>query len=187
MKVRFVAALAASMLLLGACGNNGEYNNTKSNDSNEQQNIDNVIEINKIKTSPDKVVKQAQKEFSGQYLTRISFENSHGQWLYKIEQQKRGGESEVVIADSNNKILSKKAEEETAVDKSNEFEYSDAISYKEAVKNAQKEFDGDIKEWSLSKDDAELVYDLQLQKDNTTCEIKVNAKNGKILNKEHDD
>ncbi|MCO4339692.1 PepSY domain-containing protein [Staphylococcus agnetis] len=187
MRVRFISALTASIILLGACGNNIEDNNAKSNASNEQQNIGSVIELNKIKNNPDKVVKQAQKEFSGQNLTGISFENSNGQWVYKIEQQKMGEESEVAIADSNNKILNKKAEKETAIDKSDEFEYSDAIIYKEAVKKAQKEFNGDIKEWSLSKSDGKLVYDLKLQKDDTIYEIKVNAKNGKILNKEHDD
>ncbi len=31
------------------------------------------------------------------------------------------------------------------------FKYSDAIDYKKAIKEGQKEFDGDIKEWSLKR------------------------------------
>ena len=37
-------------------------------------------------------------------------------------------------------------------------------SYKSAIKAAQRAFDGEIKEWSLSKDDGKLVYDITLQK-----------------------
>ena len=31
------------------------------------------------------------------------------------------------------------------------FKYSDAIDYKKPLKKDKKEFDGDIKEWSLEK------------------------------------
>ncbi len=44
------------------------------------------------------------------------------------------------------------------------FKYSDAIDYKKAIKEGQKEFDGDIKEWSLEKDDGKLVYNIDLKK-----------------------
>ena len=53
-------------------------------------------------------------------------------------------------------------------------------------KKGQKEFDGDIKEWSLSKDDGKLVYDLDLKKDKEKHEVTIDAKNGKVLNNEQD-
>ncbi|MEF9574031.1 PepSY domain-containing protein, partial [Staphylococcus aureus] len=53
-------------------------------------------------------------------------------------------------------------------------------------KEGQKEFDGDIKEWSLEKDDGKLVYNIDLKKGNKKQEVTVDAKNGKVLKSEQD-
>ncbi len=70
-------------------------------------------------------------------------------------------ESEVIISDKNKKILNKEQENENSINNDEAFKYNEAIDYKDATKG-QKEFDGKIKEWSLSKDDGKLVYDLDL-------------------------
>lgn len=49
------------------------------------------------------------------------------------------------------KVINKKTEKEDTVNENDNFKYSDAIDYKKAIKEGQKEFDGDIKEWSLEK------------------------------------
>ncbi|MDT3919450.1 PepSY domain-containing protein, partial [Staphylococcus saprophyticus] len=54
---------------------------------------------------------------------------------------------------------------------------------KKAIKNGQKEFDGDIREWSLSEDDGKLVCDMDLEKGNTKHKITIDAKSGKVLKK----
>lgn len=46
--------------------------------------------------------------------------------------------------------------------------------------------DGDIKEWSLEKDDGKLVYNIDLKKGNKKQEVTVDAKNGKVLKSEQD-
>ncbi|WP_436952411.1 PepSY domain-containing protein [Staphylococcus shinii] len=186
MKIKSFATITASALLLTACGSGASENDTKSDSSNNEGNSNNVIALNKIKTSPEDAVKKAQEVYSGQNLKGISYEKSNGEWSYKIEQQKSGEESEVIISDKNKKVLNKETEKEDSVNKNDEFKYNDAIDYKEAIKKGQKEFDGDIKEWSLSEDDGKLVYDMDIQKDNTKHEITVDAKNGKILNNEED-
>ncbi len=54
-------------------------------------------------------------------------------------------------------MINKKTEKEDTMNENDNFKYSDAIDYKKAIKEGQKEFDGDIKEWSLEKDDGKLV------------------------------
>ncbi len=61
-------------------------------------------------------------------------------------------------------MINKKTEKEDTVNENDNFKYSDAIDYKKAIKEGQKEFDGDIKEWSLEKDDGKLVYNIDLKK-----------------------
>lgn len=81
-----------------------------------------------------------------------------------MTQQKSGEESEVLVADKNKKVINKKTEKEDTMNENDNFKYSDAIDYKKAIKEGQKEFDGDIKEWSLEKDDGKLVYNIDLKK-----------------------
>ncbi len=78
------------------------------------------------------------------------------------------------------KVINKKTEKEDTVNENDNFKYSDAIDYKKAIKEGQKEFDGDIKEWSLEKDDGKLVYNIDLKKEKKQ-EVTVDAKNGKVL------
>lgn len=186
MKLKSLATITASAILLAACGNGSSESNTKSDSSKNESDSKNIIALNKIKTNPEDAVKKAQNVYSGQNLKEISFEKSNGKWAYKIEQQKSGEESEVIVSDENKKVLNKETEKEDSIDKSDEFEYSDAIDYKEAIKKGQKEFDGDIKEWSLSESDGKLVYDMDIQKDNNKHEITIDAKSGKVLNNEKD-
>lgn len=193
MKLKVIGTMALSGLLLASCGNdssNSEDNGSKSETSNDKQSkesTEQVIALDKIKTSPEDAVKKAQEVYDGQDLKGISYEKSNGDWSYKIEQQTEGKESEVIIADQDKKVINKETENEDSINQNESFKYDDAIDYKKAIKNGQKEFDGDIKEWSLAKDEGKLVYDMDLQKDNTKHEITVDAKNGKVLNNEQDD
>ncbi|MBO1199770.1 PepSY domain-containing protein [Staphylococcus simiae] len=188
MKFKSLAVLSMGALVLAACGNDAAKEDTKSSDSSNSNSntTKQVIALNDIKTSPKEAVKKAQDTYKGQELKEIAFEKTNGDWTYKIAQQKTGEESEVIIADKDKKIVNKSTEKEDSVDKSDNFKYSDAIDYKEAIKKGQKEFDGDIKEWSLDKDDGKLVYNMDLKKDNTKHEITIDAKSGKVLKNEED-
>lgn len=180
MKFKRLTAIALSgALLAGFSGGAGAQTaNAKSKDT---------IKVSQIKTSPKQAVKKAKSVYGGQKVKEIAFEKSHGKWAYKIAQQKKGKESEVIVANKSNKVLSKETEKEDHIDKSENFKYSDAISYKKALKKGQNKFNGDVSEWSLSKDKGKLVYDMDLQKGKTTHEISINAKNGKVLSNEKDD
>ncbi|PHK48643.1 PepSY domain-containing protein [Staphylococcus edaphicus] len=186
MKLKGLATITATAILLTACGNGSSDSGSKSEGSNKKSDNNQVIALDEIKTSPEDAVKKAQDVYSGQNLKGISYEKSNGEWAYKIEQQKSGEESEVIISDKNKKVLNEETEKEDAINKNDEFKYSDAIDYKKAIKKGQNEFDGDIKEWSLAEDEGKLVYDMDIQKGKTKHEITVDAKNGKVLNNEAD-
>ncbi len=78
-------------------------------------------------------------------------------------------------------MINKKTEKEDTMNENDNFKYSDAINYKKAIKEGQKEFDGDINNWSLEKDDGKLVYNIDLKKVIKNKEVTVDAKNGKVL------
>src|SRR5699024_11238635 len=112
---------ALSGLLLASCGNdssNSEDNGSKSESSNDKQrkeSTEQVIALDKIKTSPEDAVKKAQEVYDGQDLKAISYEKSNGDWSYKIEQQTEGKESEVIIADQDKKVINKETENEDSI------------------------------------------------------------------------
>ena len=181
MKLKSLAVLSMSAVVLTACGNDTPKDETKSTESNTNQDTNttkDVIALKDVKTSPEDAVKKAEETYKGQKLKGISFENSNGEWAYKV--------TEVLVADKNKKVINKKTEKEDTVNENDNFKYSDAIDYKKAIKEGQKEFDGDIKEWSLEKDDGKLVYNIDLKKGNKKQEVTVDAKNGKVLKSEQD-
>lgn len=186
MKFKSLSAILLSSLLLASCGNGSSDSDSKSENKKDTTSDKQVISINKIKTSPDDAIKKAQETYNNQDLKGISYEKSNGEWAYKIEQQGDNKESEVIISDKNKKILNKEQENENSINNDEAFKYNEAIDYKDAIKKGQKEFDGKIKEWALSKDDGKLVYDLDLKNDKEKHEITIDAKNGKVLNNEQD-
>ncbi|MGO3049630.1 peptidase [Staphylococcus casei] len=186
MTIKRLATLTLSVVLLTACGNSSSDSDKKSAISSSEESNEKVITLNDIQTSPKAALKKAQSVYSGQHLKGISYEQHKGEWVYKIEQQKSNEESEVIVSDKDKKLINKESEKENSVDPKEAFKYSDAIDFKDAIKKGQKEVNGDIKEWSLSKDNGKLVYDMDLKKGNTQYEVSINAKNGKILNSEKD-
>lgn len=186
MTIKRLATLTLSAVLLTACGNSSSDSDKKAASSSSEESNEKVITLNDIQTSPKTALKKAQSIYSGQNLKGISYEQHKGEWVYKIEQQKSNEESEVIVSDKDKALINKETEKENSVDSKEEFKYSDAINFKDAIKKGQKEVDGDIKEWSLSKDNGKLVYDMDLKKGNTKYEVSVDAKNGELLNSEKD-
>ncbi|MGN5883812.1 MULTISPECIES: PepSY domain-containing protein [Staphylococcus] len=204
MQKKMVSLLVASGLVLAACGQGGSSDENK-NDQEQKANTDqkqsgdtsstsetgknsNTVKLEDIKIKPEEAIKTAKKEYDGE-LKEISFEKEQGKWAYKIDLQKQGEEAEVIVDSKNNKVINKSTEKEDDYDKNKSFEYKDYKSYEEIIKKAQDQFNGDIHEWSLSKDDDEgkFVYDVDLQKGNEKQEFSFDAKTAKILKQEKDD
>lgn len=199
-----LSLLVASGIVLAACGQGGSSDENK-NDSEQKANTEqkqkgdtsgtsetgknsNVIKLGDIKTQPEDAVKTAKKEYDGE-LKEISFEKEQGKWAYKIDLQKQGEEGEVIINSKDGKVMNKSTEKEDDYDKAKSFKYEDFKPYDEIVKKAKDNFNGDIHEWSLSRDSDEgkFVYDVDLQKGNSKQEFSLDAKTAKILKNEKDD
>lgn len=199
-----LSLLVASGLVLAACGQGGSSDENK-NDSEQKANTEqkqkgdtsgtsetgknsNVIKLGDIKTQPEDAVKTAKKEYDGE-LKEISFEKEQGKWAYKIDLQKQGEEGEVIINSKDGKVMNKSTEKEDDYDKAKSFKYEDFKPYDEIIKKAKDNFNGDIHEWSLSRDSDEgkFVYDVDLQKGNSKQEFSLDAKTAKILKNEKDD
>ncbi len=93
MKLKSLAVLSMSAVVLTACGNDTPKDETKSTESNTNQDTNttkDVIALKDVKTSPEDAVKKAEETYKGQKLKGISFENSNGEWAYKVTQQKSG-------------------------------------------------------------------------------------------------
>lgn len=204
MQKKMLSLLVASGLVLAACGQGGSSDENK-NDSEQKANTEqkqkcdtsgtsetgknsNVIKLGDIKTQPEDAVKTAKKEYDGE-LKEISFEKEQGKWAYKIDLQKQGEEGEVIINSKDGKVMNKSTEKEDDYDKAKSFKYEDFKPYDEIIKKAKDNFNGDIHEWSLSRDSDEgkFVYDVDLQKGNSKQEFSLDAKTAKILKNEKDD
>lgn len=204
MQKKMLSLLVASGLVLAACGQGGSSDENK-NDSEQKANTEqkqkgdtsgtsetgknsNVIKLGDIKTQPEDAVKTAKKEYDGE-LKEISFEKEQGKWAYKIDLQKQGKEGEVIINSKDGKVMNKSTEKEDDYDKAKSFKYEDFKPYDEIIKKAKDNFNGDIHEWSLSRDSDEgkFVYDVDLQKGNSKQEFSLDAKTAKILKNEKDD
>lgn len=204
MQKKMLSLLVASGLVLAACGQGGSSDENK-NDSEQKANTEqkqkgdtsgtsetgknsNVIKLGDIKTQPEDAVKTAKKEYDGE-LKEISFEKEQGKWAYKIDLQKQGEEGEVIINSKDGKVMNKSTEKEDDYDKAKSFKYEDFKPYDEIIKKAKDNFNGDIHEWSLSRDSDEgkFVYDVDLQKGNSKQEFSFDAKTAKILKQEKDD
>lgn len=204
MQKKMLSLLVASGLVLAACGQGGSSDENK-NDSEQKANTEqkqkgdtsgtsetgknsNFIKLGDIKTQPEDAVKTAKKEYDGE-LKEISFEKEQGKWAYKIDLQKQGEEGEVIINSKDGKVMNKSTEKEDDYDKAKSFKYEDFKPYDEIIKKAKDNFNGDIHEWSLSRDSDEgkFVYDVDLQKGNSKQEFSLDAKTAKILKNEKDD
>ncbi|MFD3243592.1 PepSY domain-containing protein [Staphylococcus simulans] len=204
MQKKMLSLLVASGIVLAACGQGGSSDENK-NDPEQKANTEqkqkgdtsgtsetgknsNVIKLGDIKTQPEDAVKTAKKEYDGE-LKEISFEKEQGKWAYKIDLQKQGEEGEVIINSKDGKVMNKSTEKEDDYDKAKSFKYEDFKPYDEIIKKAKDNFNGDIHEWSLSRDSDEgkFVYDVDLQKGNSKQEFSLDAKTAKILKNEKDD
>lgn len=204
MQKKMLSLLVASGLVLAACGQGGSSDDNKNGseqkaDTEQTQKGDtsstsetgknsNVIKLEDIKTKPEDAVKTAKKEYDGE-LKEISFEKEQGKWAYKIDLQKQGEEAEVIINNKDGKVMNKSTEKEDDYDKAKSFKYEDFKPYDEIIKKAQDSYNGDIHEWSLSRDSDEgkFVYDVDIQKGNAKQEFSFDAKTAKVLKQEKDD
>ena len=211
MKFKATALLLSAGLVLAACGNDDaddkaatdddnvktETKTDKSTDTTKDDSDDkatnttdttdkNLVTVKDIQTKPDKAIELAQKEYDGE-LKGVSYEYEHGEWTYKVTQVKGNEEAETLISDKDQKVLDTKKEQEDEDQARKSFKYNDAKPFDEAIEKAIKEAgDGKVREWSLSLDDGQLKYDVDVVKDNQKHEVSLDAKSLNVLKNEVD-
>ncbi|WP_414044390.1 PepSY domain-containing protein [Macrococcus sp. EM39E] len=170
--------IVIAITLLCACNdnNNGEISKEKSSTND----ID-VIKENAIKTDVNDAIKTAKKEVIGD-LESISFayDDQEKKWLYKVNLKEYINAHEVKIDAMNNEIIdviSKKEDDKVMI-----LDYKNVTPVEEIIKIAQRKFDGDIIEWRLDIENANVEYYLKLFKDGKYKEFEIDATTKEILN-----
>lgn len=198
MRFKPLAILTLTATMLTACGDDDVQEKKESHDSDDKvehtqtspetqkSKAHDAIALKDIKSNPKEAIKKAQEVYSNHRLKKVSFEHSNGEWVYKIEQQSKSEETEVILSDNNLKVLSKHVEKEASLLQGEFFKYSDTLDYKAAIEKAKTTFNGDIEKWSLEKDDGKLIYHVSLKKDATVREFDIDAESGEILKTENE-
>ncbi|MBL0847335.1 PepSY domain-containing protein [Mammaliicoccus fleurettii] len=206
MKFKMISLLLASGIVLAACGNDksddqkDDQKEEKTEQTTEQTTKDeskddedtnkttqNTIKWDDVKVSPEDAVKTAQKESEGE-LKDLSFEKETGDWNYKVELVDGQNENKVLVnADDKSVANVEKETDDDDDDNEQTFKLSDVAKFDDVLKVAQDEAKGDLKEWSLSEDDGQLVYSIDLKEgNNDSTEFKIDAKSKEILEQEQD-
>lgn len=158
------ALLLGASLLLGACSNE----DTQS------------VDYSEVKTDANQAIKTAQKEVKGE-LESISFDynDKEKKWAYDVNLREGNQSHEVTIDAISNKVLKKETEKENDNEKT--INYKDVTPIEDIIEIAKKEYNGDVKEWSLDEDDGLVKYDVELNKDGKSKEFEIDAKTKEII------
>ncbi|MGV3041547.1 PepSY domain-containing protein [Staphylococcus rostri] len=211
MKFKILALLLSAGIVLAACGNDNDDQNDKQtdnqqtsqtsndnndnmdknddmdkddqNNSNDQQSTqmkEMTFDLKDVQTEPEKAIETAQKEFDGQ-VKSLEYKEDNGQWIYKVDLVNGDNEAEVKVSDKDNKVLASEQEMENDTQKEKVIDLDNIVSYKDAIKTAQKEMKGDLKQWKLNHDNGKLVYEVELVDQNNDKELIIDAKTGKVM------
>ncbi|KIX90012.1 hypothetical protein TP70_09840 [Staphylococcus microti] len=211
MKFKILGLLLSAGLVLAACGNDDDdkqekqmdkqqtsqtstdknddmdkdnQNDTQSNDQQSSQMNNMTTDVKDIQTEPEKAIETAQKEFDGQ-VKNIEYKQDNGEWVYKIDLVNGQNEAEVKVSDKDNKVLTSEQETEDDMQEQKVVDLDSVVSYKDAIKTAQKEMKGDLKQWKLNHDNGKLVYEVELVDQNKESEVIIDAKTGKVKGMDH--
>jgi len=120
-------------------------------------------------------------EDKGASTDSISFDydDKEKKWAYDVNLRDRNESHEVTVDAVSNKVLKKESEKEN--DKETTINYKDVTPVEDIIEVAKKEYNGDVKEWSLDEDDGVVKYDVELAKDGKSKEFEIDAKTKEII------
>ncbi|WP_414044355.1 PepSY domain-containing protein [Macrococcus animalis] len=161
------ALILGASLLLGACGNEEEK----------------TTDYKAVKTDVNEAIETAQKEVKGEVESiSFGFDDKDKKWAYDVNLRGGNESHEITIDADTNKVLNKESEKEN--DKFTPIQYKDVTPVEDVIEVAQKEFDGNVKEWSLDEDNGVVKYDIELDKDGKSKEFEIDGKTKKIIKQE---
>ncbi len=182
----------ASALVLGACSSaNAETDMSWEDDLAEGTTAVMSTEAEgNVKKSAQEAVDAAKKNFDGK-VQEVELEEDDGIYYYEIELE-NGNEEYDVDIDANDLTVLEESfdrddddddrddgiDSESGKDQPKQSAGNGLISSTEALKIAQNEVGGEVKEWDFDEDDKE--YEVELETEGKEYEVEIDARTGKV-------
>lgn len=194
----------ASALVLGACSSaNAETDMSWEDDRTECTTAVMSAEAEgNVKKSAQEAVDAAKKNFDGK-VQGVELEEDDGIYYYEIELENGNEEYDVDIDANDLTVLEESFDRddddrdddsddngrddydrgegtssESAKDQPKQSAGNGLISSTEALKIAQNEVGGEVKEWDFDEDDKE--YEVELETEGKEYEVEIDARTGKV-------
>lgn len=140
-----------------------------------------------INISQSDAINKFNEKFGSKSIKEIEVKNKKDKYIYEVEGFDSEKEYKVKIDANTGKILKAKSEKLDDEKKQEALDLSNLMSRAEATKLAQTKASGQAVKWSLEMDNNKPVWKVEFKDGNKEIEVKIDAKDQKILKVETDD
>lgn len=141
-----------------------------------------------INISQSDAINKVNEKFGSKSIKEIEVKNKKDKYIYEVEGFDSEKEYKVKIDANTGKILKAKSEKLDDDEKKQEaLDLSNLMSRGEATKLAQTKASGQAVKWSLEMDNNKPVWKVEFKDGNKEIEVKIDAKDQKILKVKTDD
>ncbi len=198
--------LVVSILIAGlltACSKNPNTDSGQSQDNTkketnasnsalkDEKNNENLMEQD-FKVPYTDAINIFKDKYKDADIVDLSLERDLNKFVYTVEGVDDNNEYKMKIDANTKDVLQDKTEKLDSEDlngvaRKEKLDLNDIITPQQAMEIALKEQNGIVKEWSLDKDLDVTFYKVRIDKDKNEYDIKVDSKNGTILEVEKED
>lgn len=135
----------------------------------------------------EKAADIALNEESGEVVD-IELDAKRGNAIYEIEIQNKGKEADVKLDAFTGEVLSVKSNQDDDDDDDTALPFEKGVlNINKAIKIAEEETSGKVKEVNIDLENGTLIYDFELKGNKDEVELTLDAKTGEVLDVEYDD
>ena len=134
----------------------------------------------------EKAADIALNEQSGEVVD-IELDAKRGNAIYEIEIQNKGKEADVKLDAFTGEVLSVKSKQDDDDDDTALPFEKGVLNINKAIKLAEEETSGKVKEVNIDLENGTLIYDFELKGNKDEVELTLDAKTGEVLDVEYDD
>ncbi|GAB3067454.1 PepSY domain-containing protein [Salinicoccus sesuvii] len=151
---------------------------TVEDSSNDEPSMDSdsIAAVEDIPNEASEAIDAASGDFDGE-LKELEFENEDGQWVYKVDMENESEEYEATLSAEDLSIIEAETDGNDGYDMEEHLDYNNLIAAEEAIQTAMDENGGELESWTLSTDDGQPEYEIEL----TDGDVTIDAQNGEIL------
>lgn len=203
-KHTYLIMTGLAVMLLAGCSQTIKKENTEVKSSSEasssiiessinstNSDVNSSNQEGNIKITVAKVIELFEKEYPKTAITSIDLDSSLGEYYYDVQGVDDTTEYEMRIHATTGAMKKEReerldADEQNGVKKKEDaLDTKDILSIEKVSENAEKEVGkGTAKEWSLDKEVGVTYWEVKVVDGHKDYEIKMNAKNGEILERE---